>query len=64
MLNLSNGWKDFYDTENSVMLERPDKEFICSGTSSIEFAKYIPHNLVAINFRVEYLAQMPGKNAV
>jgi hypothetical protein len=64
MLNVNNGWKNFYDTENSVMLERPDREFICSGTSSVEFSKYIPHNLVALSFRVEYVAQMPSKNAV
>lgn len=51
------------DTDFAITLEAPDSDGICKGTSSLEFAKYMPHNLLALNFKVEYSANLPTKPA-
>lgn len=49
------------DTDFAVTLEAPDNDGVCRGTSSLEFVKYMPHNLIALNFKVEYSAALPTK---
>ena len=60
-MKLNNGWKDLSDSDFTVTLEEPDKDGICRGTSSLEFAKFMPHNLMALNFKIEYVANLPLK---
>lgn len=58
---INNGWRDLQDTEILVNLDKPDKDGFCKGTSSLEFTKYMSHNLIALNFRVDYQANLPTK---
>lgn len=49
------------DNDFAVTLEPPDSNGVCCGTSSPEFLKYMAHRLVAINFKIEYSANLPTK---
>lgn len=61
MVQLNNGWKDLTDTDVAVNVEPPDNDGVCSGRSSLEFIKYMAHNLIALNFKIEYTAVLPTK---
>jgi len=49
------------DADFAVTLEQADNDGICRGTSSLEFVKYMPHSLMALNFKIEYVANLPLK---
>lgn len=49
------------DTDSVVPMEACDDDGVCKGSSSLEFAKYVPHGLMALNFKVEYSATLPTK---
>jgi hypothetical protein len=49
------------DADFAITLEAPDADGICRGTSSLEFVKFMPHNLMALNFKIEYVANLPLK---
>ena len=49
------------DADFAVTLEQSDNDGICRGTSSLEFVKYMPHPLMALNFKIEYVANLPLK---
>jgi len=60
-VRLNNAWQDMSANDFEVILEAPDNDGICRGTSSLEFVKYMPHNLFALNFKIQYTASLPTK---
>jgi hypothetical protein len=63
LVSLSNGWVDL-TKDNPVNVEAPNLDGICKGTSSLQFDKYMAHNLIAFNFKVEYSSELPTKPVV
>lgn len=58
-VGVNNGWSELLTQDQYVSFQVPDKQNICKATGSMEISKYIAHPLVALTFRLEYVAQMP-----
>ena len=55
-VSVSNGWKGILGKEVEIKLKPPNQDAICKSDQTYKLENFIPHELCALVFRIQYEA--------